>query len=103
MALNPIQKTGYTMMRLMARMMPPCKEIAALVSENMDRQLPLRQRLLIRFHVMMCSLCRRYEKQLHMLREGTHHYADPDENEVGESLSPEVRKRLEKALADNAK
>jgi Putative zinc-finger len=91
------------MMRLMARMMPPCKEIAALVSENMDRQLPLRQRLLIRFHVMMCSLCRRYEKQLHLLRHGVHRYADPDENEVGESLSPEANGRLQQVLERSGK
>jgi hypothetical protein len=103
MALNPIQKTGYAMMRAMARMMPSCKEIAALVSENMDRQLPIRQRLPIRFHVMMCSLCRRYEKQLHLLRHGAHHYADPDENEVGESLSPEAKGRLQQVLERSGK
>ncbi|MBU6411436.1 MAG: zf-HC2 domain-containing protein [Verrucomicrobia bacterium] len=101
--MNIAQKVPYAMMRLMARMMPPCKEIAALVSGSMDHQLPLRQRLSIRLHVMMCSLCRRYEKQLHLLRLGASHYAEPEKNMMEESLSKEARLRLEKALADSAK
>jgi len=87
------------MMRLMVRVMPSCKDISELVSQGMDTQLPLMKRLSIRLHVSMCSLCRRYEKQLHMLRVGTHHYASPDENQVQESLSPEARERLQRKLS----
>lgn len=86
------------MMRLMGRMMPSCKDITQLVSAAMDRKLPLRKRISIRLHVMMCSLCRRYEKQLHLLRSGTTHYAEPDENSVEESLSHEATQRLKATL-----
>lgn len=98
MPLNPLQKANYAMMRLMVRVMPSCRDISQLISDGMDRKLPLRKRLSIRLHVSMCGLCRRYEKQLHLLREGTHHYADPDENEVEKSLSPEAKEKLQKAL-----
>lgn len=91
------------MMRLMGRMMPSCKEITELVSTAVDGQLPLRKRLSIRWHVMMCSLCRRYEKQLHLLRKGIRHYADPEANVVEKTLSPAAKEKLEKALADRAK
>jgi len=101
--MNALQKAKYAMMRLMVRVMPSCKDITALVSQGMDQRLPLMKRISNRLHVSMCSLCRRYEKQLRMLREGTAHYANPDENEVKESLSPEARGKLEKALADKAK
>lgn len=43
------------MMRLMARLMPSCRDITALVSESMDRKLPLRQRMSIRVHLAMCG------------------------------------------------
>ena len=103
MAMNWFQKVGYAMMRLMARVMPSCQDISMLVSKGMDSQLPVMKRLSIRLHVSMCSLCRRYEKQLHMLREGTGHYADPDENTVEESLSPAARDRLQRALERGGK
>jgi hypothetical protein len=90
-------------MRLMTRVMPSCKDISELISQTMDRQLPLRKRLSIRLHVSMCGLCRRYEKQLHLLRRGFTCYADPDQNTAEKSLSPETKARLEKALADSAK
>jgi hypothetical protein len=101
--MNISQNTGYAMMRFMARLMPSCKETAALISGNMDRQLPGRRRFSIRVHVMMCSLCRRYEKQLHLLRGGMHRYADPDESEVGESLSPAAKERLQQVLERSGK
>ena len=103
MAMNAFQKVGYAMMRLMARVMPSCKDIAALVSQSLDQKPPLMKRLAIRLHVSMCSLCRRYEKQLRLLREGTGLYADPDVNETEERLSPEVKERLEKALEQRTK
>ena len=91
------------MMRLMVRVMPSCRDISQLISNGMDRNLPLRKRLSIRLHVSMCGLCRRYEKQLHLLRAGVGHYADPEANAVEKSLSPEAKEKLGKALADRAK
>lgn len=98
MATTALKRFHQAMMRLMARIMPSCKEISQLVSASMDCKLPLRKRLSIRLHLLMCSLCRRYEKQLQLLRGGTRHYANPDENEVEDSLSPAARERLERKL-----
>jgi hypothetical protein len=90
-------------MRLMVRVMPSCRDISQLISAGMDRHLPLRKRLSIRLHVSMCGFCHRYEKQLHLLREGVGHYADPETNVVETSLSPAAKEKLEKALADRTK
>ena len=35
----------------------------------MDRKLPLRERILIRMHLMMCKYCTRFRKQLLMIRD----------------------------------
>lgn len=101
--MNPLQKANYAMMRLMVRVMPSCRDISQLISDGMDGHLPLRKRLSIRLHVSMCGYCRRYEKQLHLLREGVGHYADPEQNLAEKSLSSAAREKLEKALADEAK
>lgn len=103
MPAHPLQKISYTMMRLMVRVMPSCRDISQDISGGMDRDLPLRKRLSIRLHVSMCRFCRRYEKQLHLLREGVGHYADPEANVVEKSLSPAAKEKFERALADRAK
>lgn len=86
------------MMRLMAWAMPACRDVARLVSDGMDHRLPWRQRVLIRMHVTLCALCRRYERQLHLLREGVRRYADPEQGGREKSLSPPARERLKQAL-----
>jgi anti-sigma factor ChrR (cupin superfamily) len=44
-----------------------CKDIADLSSDYLDGTLPLRKRLAIRLHLMMCGHCRRYLKSLQMV------------------------------------
>ncbi len=44
-----------------------CKDISHLISRSMDQKLPLRIRLGIKFHLMMCNLCLRYKKQLDLI------------------------------------
>ncbi len=44
-----------------------CKDVSSLISRSMDQKLPFSTRLGIEFHLMMCKLCRRYEKQLLIL------------------------------------
>ncbi len=45
-----------------------CKDISYLISKSMDKKLSLKQRLGIKFHLMMCDLCRRYKKQLDLIQ-----------------------------------
>jgi predicted anti-sigma-YlaC factor YlaD len=98
MAASPIQKLSRVMMRLMARVMPSCRDISRLVSDAMDHRLPLHQRALIRLHLSMCALCRRYERQLHLLRHAADHFADPEENQVIPPLSAAAKERLKASL-----
>jgi hypothetical protein len=98
MAASPLQKVGRIMMRLMARVMPPCRDISRLVSDAMDHRLPLHQRALIRLHLSMCVLCRRYERQLHLLHHAADHFADPEQNQVTPPLSAAARERLKTSL-----
>ena len=45
-------------------MLPSCKEVAELASENLDNPVKGRRWLKFKLHLMMCTYCRRYKKQM---------------------------------------
>jgi Putative zinc-finger len=55
-----------------------CKQAAALMSQGMDRKLGFWQRMSLRFHLMMCSGCRNFNRQLKFLREGLRKFPQQD-------------------------
>jgi hypothetical protein len=46
-----------------------CKAVTQIVSESMDRVLPIHHRVLIRMHLLMCKYCSRFNRQLLIIRE----------------------------------
>ena len=81
-----------------------CKEISRLVSESMDRTLPIFQRIGIRIHLLMCRYCARYEKQLRFLRRAIRVYSSAVDNEHHPStLSEESCNRMKCKLHDHLK
>jgi hypothetical protein len=76
-----------------------CKEVTRMVSESLDRKLPLHQRIGIRMHLLMCRFCSRYRKQLLLLRETMRLY---DMQRVGletpVTLPEEARERIKLSL-----
>ena len=76
-----------------------CKEASALASSELDRKLPLLQRLGLRTHLMMCKYCRRYKKQLQMLRDMARQYEAMELSaSPSERLSPEAVDRIANKL-----
>jgi predicted anti-sigma-YlaC factor YlaD len=49
-------------------MMKTCRDISLLVSRSLDEKLPLHERLQARLHLLMCTACRRFERQMLVLR-----------------------------------
>ena len=45
-----------------------CRKSSDKLSQSMDDRLPLGQRMALRIHLMMCSVCRRYKRQLLLMR-----------------------------------
>ncbi len=81
-----------------------CKEVSRLVSESMDRSLPFGQRFSTRLHLLMCSLCSRFRRQMLFLRDAARFFGRASEE--GElfanvRLSPEARTRIKHALQRN--
>jgi len=43
-----------------------CRQVTSLASDYVDGALPRRTRLGVRFHLLMCWMCRRYLRQLEL-------------------------------------
>ena len=76
-----------------------CREISKLVSESMERQLPLRQRIELRMHLMLCRLCAGFARQTRLLRQAAKRIA-ADLPASGATLSEEARERIKVALRE---
>src|ERR1043165_3417555 len=83
------------------RITPSCQDMTRLLSEAMDRPLPLGIRLKMRLHFLICKWCERYKNQLLFLRQALRRNPDQLEGEAAASstaLSPEAKDRLKRAL-----
>lgn len=62
----------------MPRWMINCKDVAALVSEGLDRPLSFWDKVNIKIHLMMCPPCHRVRAQLSSIREACRWIPDND-------------------------
>jgi hypothetical protein len=78
-----------------------CKDVTRLLSEAMDRSLPLGKRIGVRLHLLICKFCARYERQLLQIRETFRRLGGTEETAGGtlwEPLSEEAKVRIRKSL-----
>lgn len=75
-----------------------CKDISRLVSESMDRRLSWRQRFGIRFHLLMCRYCSRYQKQLLLLRRLLRQQSESAQDSSLPALDEAGKDRLRKII-----
>lgn len=76
-----------------------CNEVSQKVSQAMDTKLPVRHRMAIRVHLMMCRYCARFHRQLLLLRkmcqlEGH----STSETSIPNALTPDARERIKVSL-----
>ena len=62
-----------------------CKQAASLMSLGMDKDLGVLQRMSLRFHLMMCSGCRNFNKQMEFLRQGCRKFPQQDSDSISKS------------------
>jgi hypothetical protein len=83
------------------RRTPTCKDMTRLLSDAMDRPLPLGTRVRMRLHFLICKWCERYKSQLVFLRQALRRHPDKLEGESAPAppaLSSETKDRLKEAL-----
>jgi predicted anti-sigma-YlaC factor YlaD len=79
----------------------PCDGMTRLASQSLDRDLTLLERLALRLHMLYCSACRRYLRQISVLRNAMRHLQarlESGEPFPGTALPDDVRDRIKRAL-----
>lgn len=60
-----------------------CQQVTHLLSEAQDRELRLKEKLPLKFHLLMCSGCNNFRRQMDFLRQAVRRYppgrSDSDE------------------------
>ena len=79
-----------------------CREATRLISEGMNRPQRFGERLSLRWHLLVSTACRRYRRQLLLLRNALRWLADQIDARAaeGERLSPEARQRIRQAVRE---
>lgn len=73
---------------------PNCAEMSKLASQALDRRLPLRLRLKMRLHYLICRWCQRYAKQLRFLRQAAPRWGEQPGTGAAHALSADGRRRI---------
>ena len=84
-------------------MMISCKEAARLVSEMKDRDVAWSERVSLRFHLLMCRMCRMYQRNLEMLSNISRHAGNLSlsRDTTTEYMPVAARQRIKDKLTEN--
>jgi hypothetical protein len=75
-----------------------CKEATCLQSAALDRRLKLVETIGLRCHLLLCKWCRRYGRQIKLLRSVAQEHAHGDHNSTAQGLSLDARERIKGRL-----
>ena len=79
-----------------------CKDVSYLISRSMDQKLPLRIRLGIKFHLMMCDLCLRYKEHLTLIHKSILKIETDKEKKFPITPLPDqAKEKIKKQLKNN--
>ena len=80
-----------------------CREVSRMISESMDRKLPLHHRIMIRIHLAMCKYCARFKRQIQLMQAACRRLEAAVEGpDAAAVLSPEARERIASAIKNAA-
>jgi hypothetical protein len=82
----------------------PCEGMSRLASESLDRDLGRLEWVALRSHLLYCAACRRFQRQIKLLRCAMRRWArrvEAGEPSPGPGLPDAARERIERALNEN--
>lgn len=100
--MNWYDKTKHSIRFWLLRKLPPCKQTVAVISQSMERPLTLRERVLLKLHVWVCSWCQWYMEHLYLMRDSLKNPKFEEtvlESSSGPRLSVEARERIKRNLS----
>ncbi len=77
-----------------------CREVSALASETLDREMRFRERIGMLLHLMLCRVCRRYVKQIRFLSTASRVLKDKVLEDTQPRLNDAARQRIEERLTE---
>src|SRR5882724_10778808 len=92
-----------TFVRGFTAISPNCKEAVRMQSEALDHQLPGLKRLGLRLHLVLCKWCRRYGRQIRLLRDAAHEHPDALADAAPQRLSAAARERISQSLRNQGR
>jgi len=95
-----IGKLKWQLILFLARRLPDCKTITPTLSESIDRELTLKERIVTRLHLFTCEACVRYVQQIRILHDVIHTH-QPDLERVGPSLDLSAKERMKALLSSS--
>ena len=94
-----IQKTRRAFNVAVWTYLPPCKDIVKIISASLDRKLTLRERAVLKLHLVACEPCVKYLDQSKLLSSAAHTIDDDLKNDLyAGRLSDEARERIKNIL-----
>ena len=72
-----------------------CEKVAQLVSESLDKKLPLYQRILLQMHLYACDTCQEFTKQIRVLHHMVHQLIHSFETDESLQLPQSVKQRYQ--------
>ncbi|HEU4707765.1 MAG TPA: zf-HC2 domain-containing protein [Methylophilaceae bacterium] len=76
-----------------------CKQASQLLSQSLDRGLLRRERIGLVFHLMLCSMCRRFGRQIEAMRKMVRRLRQQIEQDEAVRLPAEAQQRIAHVLA----
>lgn len=70
-----------------------CKQQVAVSSDYLDGQLSFRQRLLVRHHLLFCPNCRRFIRQMRLLRGTLQKLPEPPPEDLEQAVERMMREQ----------
>ncbi len=79
---------------LMKHLMLNCNEATLLMAKKEEGKLSLKARIQLAMHLSMCSLCRKFEKQSHLIGEESKHV------HAEEKLPGDLKEKIKRILEE---
>ncbi len=75
-----------------------CKKASVLISQSLERELTKPERWSLKFHLMICKYCKRFQQQISIINKTLKNFRHETEHNTELTLSDEARSRIQKAI-----
>ena len=75
-----------------------CRQASQLLSQSLDRRLSWQERTGLRLHLMICDVCRRFGRQLLIMRKAVRLLVSDAEHDRQIRLPDEARERIARMI-----